>query len=121
MTLVVGFDLDMTLIDTRPGFAACMRALADEAGITFDVDGIVNALGPPLDVMLRRYGPPLTDAEVTALVDRFRVIYPDIAVPPTLELPGAHEALAAVRAHRGRTVVVTGKFAANVGGTAMSG
>ena len=28
-------------------------------------------------------------------------------------LPGAHEALAAVRAHRGRVVVVTGKFPDN--------
>ena len=40
--------------------------------------------------------------QVDALVDRFRAIYPEIAVPPTLAFPGAHEALAAVRAQRGR-------------------
>jgi phosphoglycolate phosphatase-like HAD superfamily hydrolase len=111
--LVVGFDLDLTLIDTRPGFAACMRALVAECGVDFDVEAIVRGLGPPLDVMLTRYGPPLDPAEVTRLVDRFRVIYPDIAVPPTLAFPGAHEALAAVRAHGGSTVVVTGKYAPN--------
>jgi uncharacterized protein len=111
--LVVGFDLDMTLIDTRPGFTACMEALVAETGVPFDVGAIVGRLGPPLDVMLTRYGPPLDPVRVTQLVDRFRELYPDIAVPPTLAFPGAHEALAAVRAHGGRTVVVTGKFAPN--------
>ncbi|MDX6327009.1 MAG: pyridinium-3,5-biscarboxylic acid mononucleotide sulfurtransferase [Nocardioidaceae bacterium] len=111
--VVVGFDLDMTLIDTRPGFAACLTALVDEAGVTVDVDALVSRLGPPLDHMLAPELPQLGAAEITALVDRFRVLYPAIAVPPTLELPGAHEALAAVRAHRGRTLLVTGKYAPN--------
>src|SRR3954452_15769791 len=35
--LVVGFDLDMTLIDTRPGFAATLQVLADETGVVLDV------------------------------------------------------------------------------------
>jgi uncharacterized protein len=111
--LVVGFDLDMTLIDTRPGFTACMEALAEESGLSFDVAAIADSLGPPLDVMLTRHGPPLTEAQVAALVDRFRALYPATAVPPTLAFPGAHDALAAVRGHRGSTVVVTGKFAPN--------
>lgn len=111
--LVVGFDLDMTLIDTRPGFVACMEALAAEAGLVFDIEAIAAGLGPPLEVMLARHGPPLHAAEVTRLVDRFRALYPAFAVPPTLAFPGAHEALAAVRAHRGRTLVVTGKHAPN--------
>jgi pyridinium-3,5-biscarboxylic acid mononucleotide sulfurtransferase len=111
--LVVGFDLDMTLIDTRPGFTACMEALIAESGVPFDVEAIVGGLGPPLDVMLTRHGPPLDPARVTRLVDRFRELYPETAVPPTLAFPGAHDALAAVRSHRGRTVVVTGKFAPN--------
>ena len=55
--LVVGFDLDMTLIDTRPGFAACLIALGEETGVQFDVDGLVSRLGPPLDVMLAPYFP----------------------------------------------------------------
>ena len=37
--LVVGFDLDMTLIDTRPGFAACLRALEGRTGLALPVDG----------------------------------------------------------------------------------
>jgi len=36
--LVVGFDLDMTLIDTAPGFGAVLRVLGDELGVVFPVD-----------------------------------------------------------------------------------
>ncbi len=107
---VVGFDLDMTLIDTRPGFAACLRALGEETGVDFDVDAMTARLGPPLDHLLAPYFPA---ERLPALVDRFRVLYPDIVVPQTLAFPGAHEALAAVRRHGGRTLVVTGKYAPN--------
>ena len=31
-SVVVGFDLDMTLIDTVPGFSATLEALGDELG-----------------------------------------------------------------------------------------
>ena len=109
-TLVVGFDLDMTLIDTRPGFAATLRALTEETGVPVDVDLLCARLGPPLDHMLAPYYPA---EQLGALVDRFRVLYPDHAVAATPALAGAHEALAAVRRHGGRTVVVTGKFTPN--------
>jgi phosphoglycolate phosphatase-like HAD superfamily hydrolase len=109
--LVVGFDLDMTLIDTRPGFGACLVALADETGVWFDVDAMTARLGPPLEAMLAEY---VADPElVLELGDRFRALYPDYAVRPTLAFPGAHEALAAVRAHGGETLVVTGKYRPN--------
>ena len=108
--LVVGFDLDMTLIDTRPGFAATLHALMGETGVAMDVEAMCANLGPPLDHLLSPYFPP---ERVPGLIDRFRALYPDIAVPPTLALDGAHEALAAVRRHGGSNVVVTGKFAPN--------
>ncbi|HET6651902.1 MAG TPA: ATP-dependent sacrificial sulfur transferase LarE [Nocardioides sp.] len=108
--LVVGFDLDMTLIDTRPGFAATLRALAGETGVELDVEALSANLGPPLDHLLAPYYPR---EQLTGLVDRFRALYPDIAVSPTLALDGAHEALAAVRRHGGSTVLVTGKFTPN--------
>jgi uncharacterized protein len=111
--LVVGFDLDMTLIDTRPGFAACLRALEVETGLVLPVDELVGRLGPPLDLMLRPHVPDATDEELAALVARFRALYPTIAVGPTPAFEGAHESLAAVRRHGGRNVVVTGKFTPN--------
>ncbi len=108
--LVVGFDLDMTLIDTRPGFAATLRQLATETGVALDVDALCERLGPPLDQMLAPYYPA---DQLATLVDRFRAHYPDHAIKPTLDLAGAHDALAAVRRHGGETVVVTGKYTPN--------
>jgi uncharacterized protein len=108
--LVVGFDLDMTLIDTRPGFAATLEVLAAETGVTLDVEELSSRLGPPLDHLLAPHVPP---ERIGSLVAAFRAHYPEHAVPPTLALDGAHEALAAVRRHGGRTVLVTGKYAPN--------
>ncbi len=108
--LVVGFDLDMTLIDTRPGFAATLAVLARESGVDIDVDALSSRLGPPLDHLLAPYFPP---ERMDALVTSFRAHYPHHAVAPTEALPGAAEALEAVHRHGGRTVVVTGKYTPN--------
>jgi phosphoglycolate phosphatase-like HAD superfamily hydrolase len=112
--LVVGFDLDLTLIDSRPGIGATLRALVEEhpvdEGVDLDVDALCERLGPPLDHMLAPY---YEEALLPGLVDRFRALYPEHAVAASPALQGAHEALAAVRGHGGRTVVVTGKFTPN--------
>ncbi len=107
---MVGFDLDMTLIDTRPGFSACLEVLAAEEDLDLDIPALVSRLGPPLDLMLA----PYADApRIPGLVARFRALYPEIAVPPTPAFDGAHDALAAVRRRGGTTLVVTGKFTPN--------
>lgn len=108
--LAVGFDLDMTLIDTRAGFAATLVALGEELGIAFPTEEMTARLGPPLEHLLADHLPA---EEIPAAGDRFREIYPDHAVRTTPAFPGAHEAIAAVRAAGGRVVLVTGKFARN--------
>jgi uncharacterized protein len=108
--LAVGFDLDMTLIDTVPGFARTLEALSAELGVELPVEDLTSRLGPPLEQMLAPYLPA---DEIGPAGDRFRALYPSTAIEPVPVLPGAHEALAAVRAHRGRTVVVTGKYPDN--------
>jgi pyridinium-3,5-biscarboxylic acid mononucleotide sulfurtransferase len=108
--LSVGFDLDMTLIDTVPGFAATLLALGAELEIEFPVEELTSNLGPPLEQLLAPY---LEGEALAAAGDRFRALYPDHAITSVPTLPGAHEALAAVRSHRGRVVLVTGKFPAN--------
>jgi phosphoglycolate phosphatase len=45
--------------------------------------------------------------------DRYREIYPEYAIGPTPAMPGAREAIQAVRAAGGRTVVVTAKHEPN--------
>nr|WP_281366650.1 HAD family hydrolase [Nocardioides thalensis] len=108
--MVVGFDLDMTLIDTVPGFRDVLRALAGELGVELPIEEMTSKLGPPLDLMLQ---PHLAEAAIQPAVDRFRALYPDHAIESVAAMVGAHEALAAVREHRGRVVVVTGKFTPN--------
>ncbi|WP_141998238.1 HAD family hydrolase [Amycolatopsis cihanbeyliensis] len=111
MTITIGFDLDMTLIDPRPGMVAAMDALGAEAGLTLDGEHFAANLGPPLEDVLRGFGVP--EERVPGLVARFREIYPEIVVPRTVALPGAAAALRAVgEAGRG-TLVVTGKYGPN--------
>jgi uncharacterized protein len=108
--LVVGFDLDMTLIDTVPGFAATLEALGAELGVEFPTAEMTARLGPPLEHLLRDH---LAEDAVAGAGDRFRELYPGHAVEATLAFPGAHDAIAAVRRHHGRVVLVTGKYSPN--------
>lgn len=105
--LTVGFDLDMTLIDSRPGIKATYLALSAETGTRIDADLVVSRLGPPVDDELRNWFP--ADA-VAATADRYREIYPAHAITPTPALPGARESLAAIRERGGRAIVVTAKY-----------
>ncbi|WP_017932875.1 HAD family hydrolase [Nocardioides sp. Iso805N] len=108
--LVVGFDLDMTLIDTAPGFRDVLTALGSELGVELPVVELTAKLGPPLDLLL---GPYVEADRMAAAIDRFRALYPSYAVAGTPALGGAREALAAVADRGGRILVVTGKFARN--------
>ena len=112
--VVVGFDLDLTLIDTRLGFAATLDVLAAETGVAIDVADVVGRLGPPLDLLLAPYFPADFPADaMDGVVASFRAHYPVHAVAATPALAGAHAALEAVRSAGGRTVVVTGKHTPN--------
>ncbi|MFC5286964.1 HAD family hydrolase [Actinokineospora guangxiensis] len=109
--MVVGFDLDMTLIDARPGMVAVMRTLAEESGLPLDAEHFGANLGPPLDEVLRGFEAP--EERIPALVARWRELYPRVVISATTPMPGAADALAAVHALGGRTMVVTGKHGPN--------
>ena len=51
--------------------------------------------------------------EIAATADLYREMYPTYAVTATTALPGAREAIEAVRAAGGRAVVVTAKYEPN--------
>ncbi|MEV5171688.1 HAD family hydrolase [Streptomyces flaveolus] len=109
-SLTVGFDLDMTLIDSRPGIRACYLALAERTGTFIDADLAVTRLGPPLAEELIHWFPA---DEVPAVADLYREMYPSIAIAATPAMDGAREAIDAVRAAGGRTMVVTAKYEPN--------
>ncbi|WP_107486106.1 HAD family hydrolase [Streptomyces sp. MUSC 14] len=110
MTLTVGFDLDMTLIDSRPGIRACYLALAERTGTYIDADLAVTRLGPPLAEELVNWFP---EERIPAMADLYREMYPTIAIAETPAMDGAREAIEAVRAAGGRTMVVTAKYEPN--------
>ena len=86
-SLVVGFDLDMTLIDTVPGFAATLEALGAELDVEFPIAELTQNLGPPLDLIL---APHLAPDAIGPAGDRFRELYVDHSILPVPALPGAH-------------------------------
>jgi phosphoglycolate phosphatase len=110
MTFTVGFDLDMTLIDSRPGIHACYTALAERTGTFIDADLAVTRLGPPLAEELINWFPA---ERVPEMADLYREMYPVYAIAATPAMAGAREAMAAVRAAGGRTMVVTAKYEPN--------
>ncbi|MFU8870954.1 HAD family hydrolase [Micromonospora sp. SL4-19] len=106
-SLMVGFDLDMTLVDSRPGIAAAYRALTARTGVPVDVDAAVSRLGPPLRTEIARWFPPEQVEEAVAI---YRELYPAYAITPSVPLPGAEAAIEAVHARGGRVMVVTSKI-----------
>jgi phosphoglycolate phosphatase len=106
---VIGFDLDMTLIDSRPGIRAVYERLAAESGAEIDIDLVTSRLGPPVEWELGHWVP---EAEVTRWADRYRELYPGVALPLVEVLPGAHAAIEAANLH-GRTIVITAKHGPN--------
>ena len=105
--LTVGFDLDMTLVDSRPGIRAAMRALSQETGVVIDTDVVIDRLGPKLEWELAHWFPP---AQVGHACERYREHYWDhCAGTGTLLLAGADAAVEAARTRGGRVLIVTAK------------
>ena len=103
----VGFDLDMTLIDSRRAILASFAGVAADTGVAIDPAGVTSRLGIKLEAELAHWFPP---AEIAGAVRLYRGHYLRVAGPLTSVLPGAAEALAAVRAAGARAVVITAKY-----------
>ena len=106
----VGFDLDMTLVDSRPGVHETMTELSRRTGVYIDANAVVSRLGPPLEEELAYWFPA---EDIPAVGELYRALYPEFAITPTPALPGAAESFEAVRAVGGRVMVVTAKFGPN--------
>jgi uncharacterized protein len=105
--LVVGFDLDMTLIDSRPGVRATWEALTEQRGVYVDAELAASRLGPPLAEEARHW---VAEDQIEYVVETYRSLYATHALPVITAMPGVTEALAAVRTHGGRSVLVTAKL-----------
>jgi phosphoglycolate phosphatase len=107
----VGFDLDMTLIDSRPAILASFAGLARDTATAIDLDAVDSRLGIKLEDELAFWYPPDQLAAAAAVYRRY---YVRLAEEMTTALPGAHEALAAVRAAGERVVIITAKHPISV-------
>jgi phosphoglycolate phosphatase len=107
----VGFDLDMTLIDSRPAIMAAWQAVAAETGVHIDLDEIDVRMGIKLEDEVAYWFPA---AEHESAADCYRRHYVALAPALTTLLPGAAEAIAAVRAAGERAVIVTAKHPISV-------
>jgi phosphoglycolate phosphatase-like HAD superfamily hydrolase len=102
----VGFDLDMTLIDSQRAILSAFAGVAADTGVAIDPAGVLRRLGIKLQDELAYWFPP---GEIEEAVRIYRAHYLKLIGPMTLLLPGAAEALAAVRAAGARAVVITAK------------
>jgi phosphoglycolate phosphatase len=107
----VGFDLDMTLIDSRPAIMAAFAAVSRDTGTRIGLDQVDTRLGIKLEDELGFWFPP---QDVPAAASCYRRHYVRLAEQETSALPGAREALEAVRAAGERVVIITAKHPVSV-------
>src|SRR5690242_3983510 len=103
----VGFDLDMTLIDSRRAIMASFAGVAADTGVPIDPAAVDSRLGIKLEDELAFWFPA---EQVPPAMRIYREHYLRLAGPLTSVLPGAREALAAVRAAGARAFVITAKY-----------
>ncbi|MBO0824555.1 MAG: HAD family hydrolase [Actinobacteria bacterium] len=107
----VGFDLDLTLINSRPAIMAAWSAVAEELGVRIDLDEVDGRMGIKLEDEVAYWFP---EAEQAAAAASYRRHYVRLTPQLTFLLPGATEALTAVRDAGERAVIVTAKHPVSV-------
>jgi phosphoglycolate phosphatase len=107
-TPIVGFDLDMTLVDSAAGIATTMQAALAEVGRSITAEQVWPLVGVPMEATLEQVAPGV---DVRAITLRYRQLYPTHGIAPITLLPGAGEAIDAVHAAGGRVLVVSAKVA----------
>jgi phosphoglycolate phosphatase len=106
----VGFDLDMTLIDSRATILTAFQLLASETGVAIAIDQVERRLGLKLEDELQYWFGPAGVEDAAAV---FRRHYIELA-KSTQMMPGASAALAAVAAGGVRSIIITAKHASSV-------
>ena len=96
----------MTLFDTRPGVKRAWEALSAASGVQVDSDLVISRLGPPIAAEMANW---VEADQVDEFVGRYRSLYADHAIEASVVMPGAIDALEAVRAAGGQVLMVTAK------------
>ncbi len=111
MPAVIGFDLDMTLVDSREAIVDSLLHLAATYGTTGDPEALAATVGLPLDHVFPDLVPGVPYAEALAV---YRARYLTHGVPISRPMPGALESLGLLREDGESVVVVSAKHAGHV-------
>ncbi|WP_199521375.1 HAD family hydrolase [Jiangella anatolica] len=107
MSLTIGFDLDLTLVDSAEGIKVSMTEAFRRVGVDVDPQRLLPMIGLPLETTLRAF---IDEDRVPEVRDLYRELYPTLGIPGTKALPGAVEAIDAIHAHHGTVLVVSAKI-----------
>lgn len=99
----------MTLVDSADGIVLSVQHVIAQYGIEADGDEIRSTIGLPLDHVFPRW---LPDEPYDVLLAAYRAHYREHGIPLTRPMPGARDAITAVREHGDRVLVVTAKYGA---------
>ena len=102
----VGFDLDLTLVDSADGIVATFLATARRLGQVVDAEDLRATIGIPLETACALHLPEVAEEAVRI----YRELYPTTGVAGTRLLPGARAALDAVHERGDLVAVVTAKI-----------
>jgi phosphoglycolate phosphatase len=102
----IGFDLDLTLIDSRQAIMAAWSAVANEFGVRIDLGDVDRRMGIKLEDEVAYWFAADSQEQAAA---SYRRHYVQVAPALTTLLPGAESALAAVREAGERAVIITAK------------
>ena len=108
----VGFDLDLTLIDSRATILDSFAETARSTGVAIDLEAVAARMGLKLEDELAYW---FESAAIAEAADRYRAHYLVLAASSTPVMPGAAAALRAVASYGERTVIVTAKHPSTVG------
>jgi phosphoglycolate phosphatase len=103
----VGFDLDLTLVDTRRATEAAAARINDALGVRIDVHAFVSSIGLPIRQQLSAWVP---ERQLDDAVAEFRAAFLGPGVGLLAPTPGAHEALALARSAGRQAVVITSRL-----------
>jgi Haloacid dehalogenase-like hydrolase len=82
----VGFDLDLTLINSRPAIMAAWQAVGDELGVSIDLAEVDRRMGIKLEDEVAYWFPETSHGDAAA---SYRRHYVRLAPTMTFPLPGA--------------------------------
>jgi phosphoglycolate phosphatase len=103
---VIGFDLDMTLVDSADAIVECLRYACEQHGVEMDDTWVRSTIGLPLDEVFAVLLPGVPYDEPLA---HYRARYLTRGLDMQELLPAAREVLETVTADGWRVMVVSAK------------